>query len=64
MESLEQLIKDHAHNNIEYGKGKEIVFDENKIYDKLKKILFSNKVLIDLEENLNFQFLELGNPYN
>ncbi len=56
IDKIEELIKSNSFSNIEYGKGREIIYCDDLIYDKLKQIFLSHKVFIDLEPKVNFEF--------
>jgi len=56
----DEILNKYAHPNLEYGKGKEIAYTYNKIETELAHSLIFNKVLIDMEKLVEFEFhLEL-----
>ena len=63
---ITSIAESNSFTSIEYGKGRKIDYNLEKISRKLRPLLVDNKVLIDITSEVKFSYLssdEDANPF-
>jgi hypothetical protein len=62
-QKLLEILEFNSFNCLEYGKGTHINYDLPKILESFESLLLAGKATIKWEEEVNFPYTNVGNPF-